>query len=97
MDAPALLTFSILLQTHTSKATIFFISSFLKVHVSEPYNTTLHNQSLYHPHLQCSAYISSQKFSPLWNASFPIDILVIWTVYLYLANTMQIIKLPYCN
>src|SRR6218665_1381810 len=36
------LTFSILLQVHISKASSLFISSFLIVHVSAPYSTTLH-------------------------------------------------------
>src|SRR6218665_3843099 len=36
------LTFSILLQVHISKASSRFISSFLIVHVSAPYSTTLH-------------------------------------------------------
>src|SRR6218665_454018 len=35
-------TFSILLQVHISKASSLFISSFLIVHVSAPYSTTLH-------------------------------------------------------
>src|SRR6218665_2713239 len=68
-------TFSMLLQVHISKASSLFISSFLIVHVSAPYSTTLHI-SVFIIRIFNVLFTFPLKSSLLFeNASFPIAIL----------------------
>src|SRR6218665_1967997 len=85
------LTFSILLQVHISKASSLFISSFLIVHVSAPYSTTLHI-SVFIIRIFNVLFTLPLKSSLLFeNASFPIAILLLISLW-HLASV--VITLP---
>src|SRR6218665_4102337 len=85
------LSFSILLQVHISKASSPFISSFLVVHVSAPYGTTLHI-SVFIIRLFNVLFTFPLKSSLLFeNASFPIAILLLISLW-HLASV--VITLP---
>src|SRR6476469_4211309 len=64
------LTFPILLHTHISKAFKRFISSFLMVHISQPYRTTGHTSVLTNLFLRSTLILLVSSFFLLLNASF---------------------------
>src|SRR6218665_1555187 len=74
-------TFSILLQVHISKASGLFISSFLIVHVSAPYSTTLHI-NVFIIRIFNVLFTFPLKSSLLFeNVSFPIAILFLISLW----------------
>src|SRR6218665_830689 len=73
------LNFSILLQINISKASSLFISSFFKVHVFEPYSTTLHISVFIISILNVLFPLRSSLLFK--NASFPIAILLLISLW----------------
>src|SRR6218665_3209022 len=71
------LIFSILRHIHISKASNLLISSFLIVHVSDPYNTTLHIIDLIIRFFRFLLSFPLSNSFLLYKASFPIAILLL--------------------
>src|SRR6218665_560046 len=87
------LTFSILLQVHISKASSLFISSFLMVHVSEPYSITLHISVFIICVFNVLFTFPLRSFLLFKNAAFPIAILLVISLWhlAYVANPVIIL------